>query len=71
MIPPHSTLIFEVELIEVLYNKIIDKIDSLKFQAGEENFYDFQKKLYLQSIDELWMRHIDDMAHLREEVAFE
>jgi preprotein translocase subunit SecA len=25
----------------------------------------------LQSIDELWMQHIDAMAHLREEVAFE
>jgi len=40
-------------------------------QVSEEDFYDFEKKLYLQSIDELWMRHIDDMSHLREEVAFE
>jgi preprotein translocase subunit SecA len=27
--------------------------------------------LTLSSIDELWMQHIDHMAHLREEVAFE
>lgn len=34
-------------------------------------FADYEKRLILQSIDELWMRHIDEMAHLREEVAFE
>ncbi len=41
-------------------------------RAGrEDQFASFEKALMLQSIDELWMRHIDEMAHLREEVAFE
>jgi len=39
-------------------------------QFGEE-FERYERYLLLESIDELWMRHIDDMAHLREEVAFE
>ena len=39
--------------------------------AGDAPFEEFRRRLYLQSIDELWMRHIDDMAQLRESVAFE
>jgi preprotein translocase subunit SecA len=30
-----------------------------------------QRNIVLQSIDYLWMRHIDAMSRLREEVAFE
>jgi preprotein translocase subunit SecA len=36
-----------------------------------EKFYDFERRVVLQSIDELWMKHIDSMSRLREEVAFE
>jgi preprotein translocase subunit SecA len=59
------------ELKEILEEKIIEKIDSIKNSVVEAEFYDYEKRLYLQSVDELWMRHIDDMSHLREEVAFE
>lgn len=59
------------EVIEHIITSLLEKIESLKSQVAEADFYDFERKLYLQSIDELWMRHIDDMSHLREEVAFE
>ena len=36
-----------------------------------EDFYHLERWIVLQSIDELWMRHIDSMARLRESVAFE
>jgi len=32
---------------------------------------DLEKRVVLSSIDELWMRHIDSMSKLRDEVAFE
>lgn len=38
---------------------------------NEEDFYDLERRMVLQSIDELWMRHIDSMSKLRESVAFE
>ena len=59
------------ELKDEIYPILLDKIQEIKSSVKEEDFFDFEKKIYLQSIDELWMRHIDDMSHLREEVAFE
>ncbi|MDD3302311.1 MAG: preprotein translocase subunit SecA [Candidatus Gracilibacteria bacterium] len=47
----------------------LDKIKTENFE--EEQFYDIERKIVLQSIDELWMNHIDSMSRLREEVAFE
>ena len=38
---------------------------------NKDEFYELEKRIILQSIDELWMRHIDAMSRLREEVAFE
>ncbi len=47
------------------------KIESLRNTGTEEEFAEFERRLSLAAIDELWMLHIDSMAHLREEVAFE
>jgi preprotein translocase subunit SecA len=47
----------------------LDKIKIENFK--EEQFLDIERKIVLQSIDELWMNHIDSMSRLREEVAFE
>lgn len=47
------------------------KIESLRNTGTEEEFAEFERRLTLAAIDELWMTHIDSMAHLREEVAFE
>nr|MDD3720045.1 preprotein translocase subunit SecA [Candidatus Gracilibacteria bacterium] len=47
----------------------LDKIKKDRF--SEEQFLDVERRIVLQSIDELWMNHIDSMSKLREEVAFE
>lgn len=48
------------------------ELEKLKLQyEDEDKFLDIERRIVLQSIDELWMRHIDNMTKLREEVAFE
>lgn len=54
-----------------IYSLLSGKIESLRNTGTEEEFAEFERRLMLASIDELWMNHIDSMAHLREEVAFE
>ncbi len=50
----------------------LEEIEKLKDWARDiEEFYTLEKRILLQSIDELWMRHIHSMTKLREEVAFE
>jgi preprotein translocase subunit SecA len=37
----------------------------------EEEFFELERRIVLQTIDEIWMFHIDSMSKLREAVAFE
>ncbi len=65
-----------IDTLENLWSYISDlaisEVDKLRESAKEEKeLYDLEKKIVLSSIDELWMRHIDAMSRLREEVAFE
>jgi len=39
--------------------------------SSDEDFYKTERRIVLQSIDRLWMEHIDSMSKLREQVAFE
>ena len=48
-----------------------DVVDTLRADFADRNFDQFQRRMYLSAIDQLWMTHIDRMANLREEVAFE
>jgi preprotein translocase subunit SecA len=57
--------------IDVTKTILAGKIETLRNSGTEEQFAEFERRLTLASIDELWMQHIDRMAHLREEVAFE
>lgn len=57
-------------LAEIVKNAFLKSFEP-QMTEQPEAFADYEKRLMLQSIDELWMRHIDEMAHLREEVAFE
>ncbi len=41
-----------------------------KLFENEEIFFELERKIVLWSIDELWMRHIDNMSKLKDEVAF-
>ena len=60
------------ELAEYISKIAIEEIEELKNNANNiEDFYALERKILLQSIDELWMLHIDSMTKLREEVAFE
>ena len=60
------------ELAKYIWNIAIDELEKMKDQAiSQEAFFDLEKRVGLSSIDELWMRHIDSMSKLRDEVAFE
>lgn len=56
---------------ETIFSRLGGKIETLRNTGSDENFAEFERRLSLAAIDELWMNHIDSMAHLREEVAFE
>ncbi len=61
-----------IELTTYISNIAFDEIEKLKNQATNiQNFYTLERRIMLISIDQLWMRHIDAMTRLREEVAFE
>ena len=60
------------ELSQYISKIAIWELENLKEKSiNIEEFYELERKIVLQSIDELWMRHIDAMSKLREEVAFE
>jgi len=59
-------------LSEYIYKIAEEELEKLIENARDkQEFYDLEKRIMLQSIDELWMAHIDSMTKLREEVAFE
>ncbi|MDD2871531.1 MAG: preprotein translocase subunit SecA [Candidatus Gracilibacteria bacterium] len=50
----------------------LEELEKIKSNfPNEQIFHDIENRIVLQSIDNLWMRHIDAMSRLREEVAFE
>jgi len=60
------------ELAVYIAKTALGELENLKNKAVSiDDFYTLEKRIMLQSIDELWMRHIDAMSRLREEVAFE
>jgi len=60
------------ELSKYIEEIAIEEIEKLKKEVNSINeFYDLERRIVLSSIDELWMRHINAMSRLREEVAFE
>lgn len=59
-------------IAKYIWNLAKEEIDKVAKKFTDiEDFYDIERKVVLQSIDELWMRHIDSMSKLRESVAFE
>ncbi len=59
------------QVTERAFSLLSGKIEILRNTGTEDEFAEFERRLSLAAIDELWMVHIDSMAHLREEVAFE
>jgi len=60
-------------LQEYIAKKAVEELQKFKSTNphGEDAFFWLERQIVLQSIDELWMRHIDSMSKLRETVAFE
>ncbi len=59
-------------IAEYIANIWVDELNKLKEKVKDiDAYYDLERRIVLQSIDNLWMRHIDAMSRLREEVAFE
>ena len=60
------------ELSKYIGHIAIEELHKIRGTAtSEEAFFELERRIVLQSIDELWMNHIDSMSRLREEVAFE
>jgi len=59
------------DLKDYVINKALEKFDEIKSKfEDEEQVFELERRLVLQSIDELWMMHIDNMSRLRQDVAF-
>lgn len=60
------------KLSDYISNIAIEELEKIKEKAlSEEYFYDLERRIVLNAIDELWMRHIDSMSKLKDSVAFE
>ena len=59
-------------LADYIWKIALEEVEKLKKRfSSEEEFYRIERGIVLQSIDRLWMEHIDSMSKLREAVAFE
>jgi preprotein translocase subunit SecA len=66
-----KAITWDINLADYIAERAVAEIDSIKSEApNEEVFYELLKRIMLQSIDRLWMNHIDGMSKLREQVAF-
>ena len=66
-----SAIIGDVLLADYIASRAQDELDVIKSEApNPEAFQELLKRIMLQSIDRLWMNHIDGMSKLREQVAF-
>jgi len=58
-------------LADYIADTALDELQNIQNEApSEEAYRDLIKRIMLQSIDKLWMNHIDGMSKLREQVAF-
>lgn len=61
----------ELTLADYIADRAVAELQTIKSEApNDEAFYELLKRIMLQSIDRLWMNHIDGMSKLREQVAF-
>ncbi len=58
-------------LADYIADRAVAELDIIKSEApSEKAYHDLLKRIMLQSIDRLWMNHIDGMSKLRDQVAF-
>lgn len=66
-----SNIIGETVLADYIADRASAELEKIKSEApNPEAFHELLKRIMLQSIDRLWMNHIDGMSKLREQVAF-
>lgn len=58
----------EFVLIDELYAGAVKVMESKEQEIGAENYEQIMRFIILQSIDTLWMEHLDTMDHLRDSV---
>ncbi len=58
----------EFTLIDTLYAHAVKVLDAKEQEIGAETYENLMRYLMLQSIDSLWMEHLDTMDHLRDSV---
>ncbi|MDQ3018675.1 MAG: SEC-C metal-binding domain-containing protein, partial [bacterium] len=58
----------EFVLIDSLYKGAVEAFDVKEQEIGSEMYQQVMRYLILQSIDTLWMEHLDTMDHLRDSV---
>lgn len=70
-----STVVIEHDTTDEIIKKVYElwnqKLLSVKELFKDRSFEQFEREVYLAAIDQLWMEHIERMANLREDVAFE
>lgn len=59
----------DAENIKFISEKLLEQLDKKHAEIDEKAFKEFQKVITLHIIDELWTKHIDAMAHLREGIS--
>ncbi len=66
-----TSITWDVQLADYIADRAVAELEVIKSEApSEEAFYNLLKRIMLQTIDRLWMNHIDAMSKLREQVAF-
>ena len=56
----------EPEIIEELYNKVIENYEAKEKEIGEEQIREFERVVMLKVVDQKWMDHIDAMDGLKD-----
>lgn len=54
------------EMIELIYEKVIQSYNEKEAQFTPENMREFEKVIMLRTVDRKWMNHIDQMDQLRQ-----
>ena len=66
-----SAITWEFALADYIAGRAVAELETIKSEApSEEAYHNLLKRIMLQSIDRLWMNHIDGMSKLRDQVAF-
>ena len=56
----------EQEVIEKIYDKVIEKYEAKEKEIGEETLREFERVVMLKVVDQKWMDHIDAMDELKD-----